>query len=228
MRVRGSAMNYLANFLTCLSLTSGFISIIFSLESHFTLACWAIIVSVIFDALDGRLARMNPVPSQFGKELDSLVDLVSFGVAPAILGYVFVYRDFHLWAVLALLMYLVCSAWRLARYNVTKLGKYFYGLPINASGAVVASFILIYRKYIKLPPPAIFLLLVLSLALLMVSKIKYLHFDGLIQLLEGKKLIFLIGLALLGLIFMPQVTIFTVFAGYLILAPFLAKSVKID
>jgi len=81
-------MNYLANFLTVLSLFFGFLSIIFSLESHFTFASWAIILSVIFDGLDGQVARKNPVPSEFGKELDSLADVVSFGIAPSILGYI--------------------------------------------------------------------------------------------------------------------------------------------
>lgn len=223
-------MNYLANFLTGLALACGFVSIIFSLENHFTLASWAIILSVIFDGLDGQAARMNPVPSEFGKELDSLADVVSFGVAPTILGYIFVYRDFYFLGVLALFVYLVCSVLRLAKYNITpkeKLANYFYGLPITVSGAVLASFILIYRKYIKLPPPAIFLLLVLTLAFLMVSKVKYLNLDGLKQLLQGKKLIFFIIVVLTGLIFLPQITIFMLFMSYLILAPFLANTIKI-
>ena len=69
-------MNYLANSLTILSLFFGFISIVFSLESHFTFACWSIILSVLFDGLDGQVARKNPTPSEFGKELDSLVDVI--------------------------------------------------------------------------------------------------------------------------------------------------------
>jgi len=96
-------MNYLANFLTGLSLLFGFLSIIFSLEGQFTCASWAIILSVISDGLDGQIARKNPLPSEFGKELDSLVDVVSFGIAPAILGYVFVYSNFQALATLALL-----------------------------------------------------------------------------------------------------------------------------
>lgn len=223
-------MNYLANFLTGLALACGFVSIIFSLESHFTLASWAIILSVIFDGLDGQVARRNPTPSEFGKELDSLTDVVCFGVAPTILGYIFVYRNFYFWAAIALFIYLVCSVLRLASYNVTseeKLINYFYGLPTTVSGGMVASFILIYRKYIKLPSPAIFLLLVLTLAFLMVSKVKYLNLDGLKQILRGKKLIFFIIVVLPGLIFVPQVTIFVLFASYLILAPFLANTIKI-
>ena len=123
-------MNFLANTLSFLSLAFGFISIIFSLESHFTFSSWAIILSVIFDGLDGQVARRNPVPSEFGKELDSLVDVVSFGIAPSILGYVFVYRNFHFWATLALFGYLVASVMRLAKYNITpkqEMANHFIG-----------------------------------------------------------------------------------------------------
>src|SRR3990167_5481174 len=105
-------MNLLANFLSILSLIFGFVSIIFSLESHFTFASWAIILSVIFDGLDGQIARLNPTLSEFGKQLDSLVDVVSFGVAPSVLGYIFVYRNFYLGATLALFIYLFCSVMR--------------------------------------------------------------------------------------------------------------------
>src|SRR3990167_9275730 len=100
-------MNLLANSLTILSLGFGFVSIIFSLESHFTFASWAIIISVIFDGLDGQVARRNPIPSEFGKELDSLSDVVSFGIAPASLGYFFIYSHFDFWATLVLFMYLI-------------------------------------------------------------------------------------------------------------------------
>ncbi len=96
--------NFLANLLTGSSLLFGFVSIIFSLEGHFTFASWAIILSVVFDGVDGQVARKNPQPSAFGKELDSLVDVVSFGIAPSILGYVFIYQSFHFLATLALLL----------------------------------------------------------------------------------------------------------------------------
>jgi len=166
-------MNLLANLLTCLSLFFGFISIIFSLQRHFTFACWAIIISVVFDGLDGQVARMNPAPSGFGKELDSLADVVAFGIAPAILGYIYIYGSFytfaatklwplqssaqdtlglgglHFWATLALFFYLFCSVMRLAKYNITPketMAKYFYGLPTTVSGGVLASFVLIYRR----------------------------------------------------------------------------------
>jgi CDP-diacylglycerol---serine O-phosphatidyltransferase len=228
-------VNYLANLVTGLSLVSGFISIIFSLESHYTFAAWAIILSVIFDGLDGQIARRNPVSSEFGKQLDSLVDVVSFGIAPAILGYIFIYRDFHqLLAVAALLIYLICSVTRLAKYNITpkeELVNYFYGLPTTASGGILASFILIFRKggEVFLPHfvPFVFLFLVLLLAFLMVSRAKYLNLDGLKQLFGANLLLVILSVILLliiaGFLRKAGTTLFTLFLIYLLFSPFVVK-----
>jgi len=221
-------MNYLANFLTILSLVCGFVSIIFSLENQFTFASWAIIFSVIFDGLDGQIARRNPVPSEFGKELDSLVDVVSFGIAPSVLGYVFIYREFYFWATFALFIYLFCSVMRLAKYNITPketMVNYFYGLPTTVSGGVLSSFILIYRKGKDTSPlpqyiPFIFLFLVLLLAFLMVSRIKYLNLDGIKQLF-GKSIIpivLFVAIALILALFLKKagIALFILFLFYLL------------
>jgi len=231
-------MNYLANFLTSLSLVFGFVSIIFSLESHFTFASWAIILSVIVDGLDGQIARRNPVPSEFGKELDSLVDVVSFGIAPSVLGYIFIYRSFYFWATLALFIYLFCSVMRLAKFNITpkeKLANYFYGLPTTVSGGLLASFILIYRKgkdISPLPPsiPMIFLFLVLLLTFLMVSRVRYLNLDGLKELF-GRKikltvLVLLILLIIAAFLRKAGTAVFSLFLIYLLFSPFMIKRIN--
>jgi CDP-diacylglycerol--serine O-phosphatidyltransferase len=239
-------MNALANFLTVLSLACGFISVIFSLEGHFTFASWAIIFAVLFDGLDGQVARLNSIPSGFGKELDSLADVVSFGIAPVVLGYVFIYRVFYIWAPVALFIYLFCSVMRLAKYNITPketLARCFYGLPTTISGGVLASFILIYRKKqgILLPEfipfflqpefiPVIFIFLVLILSFLMVSRVRYLNLDGLKELL-GKKTgqaIFLLAVLLLAAGFFRKsgITLFTLFSVYLIASPLAVKKLK--
>ncbi|MFH0913438.1 MAG: CDP-diacylglycerol--serine O-phosphatidyltransferase [Candidatus Omnitrophota bacterium] len=228
-------MNFLANCLTLLSLLCGFISVIFSLETHFTFASWAIILAVIFDGMDGQIARRNPIPSEFGKELDSLVDVVSFGIAPAILGYIFIYRDFYPWASLALFIYLTCSVMRLAKYNIIpkeKMVNYFYGLPTTVSGGLLASFILIYRKGKDISPlpqsiPLVFLIIVIVLSFLMVSRARYLNLDGLRQLL-GKKtklVVFLLIILLILATFLKKagVTLFTLFLIYLLFSPFVVK-----
>jgi len=231
-------MNFLANSITVLSLICGFSSIIFCIEGHFTFASWAIILSVIFDGLDGQIARKNPVSSDFGKELDSLADVVCFGIAPSILGYIFVYLTFYFWSTLALFIYLFCSVMRLAKYNITpkeKLANYFYGLPTTVSGGIVASFILIYRKGRDISPlpqsvHIIFLFMVLLLAFLMVSRVRYLNLDGLKQLLAKKTKLTVLALIIL-LIFAAflkksGVTIFMFFLIYLLFSPFVIKKLN--
>jgi CDP-diacylglycerol--serine O-phosphatidyltransferase len=204
------------------------------LENHFTFASWAIIFSVILDGIDGQIARRNPVPSDFGKELDSLVDVVSFGLAPSILGYIFIYRDFYLWATLVLFIYLLCSVMRLARYNVTpkeKLTNYFYGLPTAAGGGMLASFILIFRRHERVFSPAFvplaFLFIVLALSYLMVSRVRYLNLDGLKQVF-GRQMklvlsIIIILLVLAGFFRKMGVTLFTLFLIYLFFSPVVVK-----
>ena len=235
--------NLAANILTVLSLFCGFASMIFSLEGCFTPACWAIILSVILDGLDGQVARKNPVPSELGKQLDSLVDVVAFGVAPSILGYVFIYKHFKFGAAVALFAYLICSVWRLAKYNLTpksEMLNHFIGLPTTASGALLASFILIYRKQedMMIPEfvpdllspqftPFIFLVLVLLLAFLMVSRVPYLNLDGFKQFAGSKfKLAIFVLVAALsaaGAFKKAGVVLFSLFLIYLIFSPFVVK-----
>lgn len=227
-------MNFLANSITALSLICGFASIIFSLESHFTFASWAIILAVVFDGFDGQIARISPSPSEFGKQLDSLVDVVSFGIAPAVLGYKFIYKDCCLWAPPVLFIYLLCSIMRLAKYNITpkeKMDNYFYGLPTTACGGILASFILIYRKkgLITCPNylPYIFLFIVFVLSILMVSHIRYLNLDGLKQIL-GKHtelfvLFLIIILVLAAFLGKAGTTLFIFFLIYLLFSPFVIK-----
>ena len=227
-------MNFLANLLTSISLLLGFASILFSLRHDFTFACWSIIAAVVLDGLDGQVARRNPLPSPFGKELDSLVDVVSFGIAPAILGYTFIYRDLYLYALAVLFLYLFCSVVRLAKYNITpkeELKNYFYGLPTTASGGILASFIFIFRKKegILLPAylPALFMCLALALAALMVSRARYLNLDGFKELLGGKRRFLLVPLALLLALALflrkAGISIFTLFLIYLLFSPFVVK-----
>jgi len=230
-------MKYLANILSCTSLFFGFLSIVFSLEQHFTFAAWAILISVVFDGLDGQAARISGGESEFGKELDSLIDVISFGIAPAVLGYIFVYREFHYLATIGLFFYLLCSVMRLAKYNITakkEVGNYFIGLPTTMSGGALASFILIFRRsryeIAAHPIPEIFLILILIFSLLMISKVKYLNLDGFRDMLGKRSFIFILALGLLlglGLWFNKAGTIlFIVFLFYLIFSPFVVKKIN--
>ena len=141
-------------------------------------ACWYILLAALMDALDGKVARLTRTQSEFGVEYDSLADLISFGAAPAFLIYISFLRDInnrHL-AALATIMFVICGALRLARYNVqhtTEEKKSFTGLPIPAAACMIISTYLLLRRYdvnflIKGLP-----VLMMVLSLLMVSKISY-------------------------------------------------------
>ena len=240
-------INSLANLLTVLSLFCGFFSITFALTRvHYTYAAWAIILSVVFDGLDGQVARLNPVPSEFGKQLDSLIDVVSFGVAPALLGYVFIYERFHLWAVLVLFFYLLCSVWRLAKYNLApkeSMHYHFWGLPTTVSGGLLASFILIYRRKGEMFFPGfmpdilmadnlriLFLVLAFILAVLMVSRVKFLNLDG-IKKLPGRNIGLTIGvlsvlMAVAAFRKDAGIAIFTLFLVYLLFSPLAVEELE--
>lgn len=134
----------LPNLLTTASLFSGFFSVIQAMDGHFHIACVAILVAVIFDSLDGRVARFTRTQSTFGAEYDSLSDMLSFGVAPAILMYQWSlhYLGEIGWA--ASFLYCICTALRLARFNATLDvidKRFFQGLPSPAAAALLASFV---------------------------------------------------------------------------------------
>ena len=134
----------LPSILTTFGMFAGFYSIIASINGDFTLAAISIMVAMMWDTLDGRVARLTNTQSTFGAEYDSLSDLVSFGVAPALLVYEWSLSDLGRIGWLAAFIYLACAALRLARFN-TQVGatdkRYFQGLPSPASAGVIASMI---------------------------------------------------------------------------------------
>src|SRR5882724_515735 len=146
-RLRGFSINRLIpNLLTLAALCSGLTAIRFGLQGQFPLAVIAIIVAAIFDALDGRVARRLGVASRFGAELDSLSDFLCFGVAPALVLYLASLKDGGALGWVATLMFPICSALRLARFNTALVadtpppvwtGSYFTGVPAPA-GALLA------------------------------------------------------------------------------------------
>ncbi|MFH1440649.1 MAG: CDP-diacylglycerol--serine O-phosphatidyltransferase [Candidatus Omnitrophota bacterium] len=229
-------MNFLANLVTSLNLLSGFLAIIFSLESCFTLAGWAILLSLVLDGIDGQIARLNPVPSPFGNQLDSLVDVVSFGIAPLILVFVFLYVDLQLKVIPLLFLYLICGIIRLAKYNLLpkeKTANSFLGLPITISGGLIASFIL-FSSRLKMPVTCILTILVVLISLVMVLfRVRYPNLNGIIQLFNYNKPIFiaiiLISLTVLLIyfifssLFFPEAVILAFLLIYLIFSPFMLK-----
>jgi CDP-diacylglycerol--serine O-phosphatidyltransferase len=165
------------------NLFCGYLSIWCSILGKFEIAAYLIIVAAVLDALDGRIARLTNSASEFGEEYDSLADLVSFGVAPAVLAYSWGLSDFSRLGWLASFLFVVCGSMRLARFNIQTHvvdKKYFVGLPIPAAAAVVSTLVL------ATPEPLVdrvwmagLLGLTIILSYLMISTIRYRSFKDL-------------------------------------------------
>jgi CDP-diacylglycerol--serine O-phosphatidyltransferase len=168
----------LPNLITAGSLFAGFYVIIASTDGNFVRAAWFIFLSAILDGLDGKVARLTGTTSKFGVEMDSLADVVAFGVAPGVLMYAWALKPFGKLGWLAAFLYVVCGALRLARFNVqvdTVESKRFVGLPIPAAACIVATCVLLFYELggTGTVKKVSVVFLVFLLAFLMVSNIKY-------------------------------------------------------
>jgi CDP-diacylglycerol--serine O-phosphatidyltransferase len=171
----------LPNLFTTGNLFCGFWAIISVFQEKFLYAAIAILLASAFDYLDGKVARLSRATSKFGVQYDSLADLVSFGIAPAVLAFSWALRPYGRFGWLAAFLFVVCGALRLARFNVqTSSGevKYFKGLPIPAAAAMIALTILLYLRLIETGwvKDIVILVMIYILAFLMVSNIRYFSF----------------------------------------------------
>ena len=134
----------LPNAFTTGALFSAFYAIIQGMNDNFVGAAIGIFTAMLLDGMDGRIARLTGTQSPFGEQLDSLADMVSFGVAPALVMYEFILKNIGRWGWLAAFVYCACAAFRLARFN-TNIGvvdkRFFQGLPSPAAGALMAGFV---------------------------------------------------------------------------------------
>jgi len=168
----------LPNTLTLCSMLLGFYSILASLKGNYIHAAWGILFATVFDGLDGWVARLTNSTTRFGIELDSLSDLVAFGVAPSVMIYKWALTPFGRIGWVAAFWFLACGALRLARYNVqmgSSESKSFTGMPIPAAASIVATLVLFFfEMWDTLPGKNIYLLgLTILLAFLMVSTLRY-------------------------------------------------------
>ena len=167
----------LPNGITLCGMFAGFFAIISALNGEFILASWAIVVAGVFDGLDGAVARLTNTSSSFGVQMDSLSDVISFGVAPAVMLYTWALGPFGRvgWAVAFL--FTACGAMRLARFNVQKASTeklYFTGMPIPAAAGVVASNVLFFDLMGWKSEGSFYaLMLTIVLAVLMVSTMRF-------------------------------------------------------
>jgi CDP-diacylglycerol--serine O-phosphatidyltransferase len=220
-RFREKGIYILPNLFTTANLFCGFYAIVAAFNADYVTASMVVLLAMVFDTLDGKVARLTHSTSRFGVEYDSLSDLVSFGVAPGVLIYLWALNGYGKLGWLAVFLFVACGAMRLARFNVqsvTTESKYFVGLPIPAAaGTLVAT--IIFDHHIlgmgKEVRPLVILVLTYILAYLMVSNIRYRSIKE-FNLRERKPLSFLVGAVLVLLVFVaaPQIMFFLFFVLY--------------
>ena len=181
---------------------------------------------MIFDILDGRLARLTSVESMFGAELDSLCDLVSFGVAPAFLVYTRYFKDGNIGmlGMLVTVIFVLCGALRLARFNVTPHSHkdVFEGMPIPGGAGILATMVIFelqYFSFMQIPQVAVPFIVVIT-AFLMVSKIEYPAMKKTPK--TSKKRLFGVFLVVVAFFINPPITLFFATWGFGIYGLFMA------
>ena len=211
------------NLITTGSLFSGFYAIVAAIDGRFHAAAWAIFISLVLDGLDGRIARMTHSTSGFGVQYDSLADLVSFGVAPSLLVYLWALKPYHQFGWVAAFLFVVCGALRLARFNVQQGSmdpRYFNGLPIPAAAMMVAASVAFYHELGEMAPQGskFILGMMYVLSFLMVSNIKYISFKK-VELFRRHPFHTLVGLVLIFVVVATAPNIM----GFLLMAAYVAS-----
>jgi CDP-diacylglycerol--serine O-phosphatidyltransferase len=220
LRMRpGMHIYVLPNLITTMNMFFGFLAIVQAIDHNFAFAAYAIVAAAVFDTLDGRVARMTQSMSKFGAEYDSLCDLVSFGLAPGLLLYLWALQPFGRIGWLASFLFAACGALRLARFNVqvSVVEKgYFQGLPIPMAAGIVASSVLAFDDMGWNPQHSYTLLfMTMILAFVMVSTFRYRSFKD-IDLKRRLPFHYLVaGLIVIYLVAIrPEVMLFILFFGY--------------
>jgi len=212
------AIYILPNLLTTTNMFFGFMAIILAIKGSFLTSAYAIVAAAVFDLLDGRVARLTKTQSSFGAEYDSLCDLISFGMAPALLMYLWALQAFGRIGWLASFVFVACGALRLARFNVQKNVDTidFQGLPIPMAAGIVASSVLcFYELDLDGTRNKLLLGITFLLGLTMVSEFRYRSFKEL-NLRKKQPFFYLVaGVIIIVLIaFHPEVMLFIMFLSY--------------
>ncbi|HIX61183.1 MAG TPA: CDP-diacylglycerol--serine O-phosphatidyltransferase [Candidatus Halomonas stercoripullorum] len=227
-KVRRKGIYLLPNLFTTSALFAGFFSVVAGINGDFTAAAVAIFIAMILDGLDGRVARMTNTQSAFGAEYDSLSDMLSFGVAPALVAFNWILQDIGKTGWVVAFLYVACAALRLARFNV-QIGstdkKWFIGLPSPSAAAFVAASVWTFHSFdaeafgFKL----LMLIVVAAAGILMVSNIRYYSFKE-IDLKGPVPFVVLLAIVL-GFVVIsvePSVMLLLLFTGYVASGPALA------
>ncbi len=223
----------LPNLLTTAGLFFGFFAVVSSMNGHFEHAAIAIFVAMVFDGLDGRVARMTNTQSEFGAEYDSMADMVSFGIAPGLVAYNWALADFGKFGWLAAFVFVASAALRLARFN-TQVGvadkRYFQGLASPAAAGVIASLVWVGSSYeiSGMDYGYVVGVITIIVGLLMVSNFRYSSFKDVDW--KGKVnfiVVLLIVLAFIIVASSPENVLLVIFVGYAFSGPIITiRSVK--
>jgi len=212
----------LPNVLTTFGLFAGFFAIILATKGHYADAAIAIFIAMLFDGLDGRVARLTNTQSSFGEQYDSMADMLSFCVAPALLVYFWQFSDLGKIGWLGAFVYTAAGALRLARFN-TQIGvddkRYFQGLPSPAAAALVAGMVWTkqsigvtdYDQYLTL----VSWFILVGAGVLMVSNVRYYSFKDIN--LKGRssfKLLLISTLIIIVITLWPSAILFIFFLAY--------------
>lgn len=223
----------LPNLFTTAGLFSGFYAIVASMNDRFIEAAVAIFIAMVFDGLDGRVARMTNTESDFGAEFDSMADIVSFGMAPALVMYNYALADLGKIGWLAAFIFVACGALRLARFN-TNLGSsdknFFQGLAIPSAAAIVAGLVWVGAEYgVEGSDMGGFAAVITICAgLLMVTNFRYHSFKD----VDWKGKVSFLVILVIVLVFVivatqPSLVLFSIFFLYALSGPVLTiKNVK--
>jgi CDP-diacylglycerol--serine O-phosphatidyltransferase len=223
----------LPNLFTTGCLFSGFYSVVAAIDRNFAVAGGAVFIAMLFDTLDGRVARWTKTESAFGKEYDSLADMVAFGIAPAVLvyqwGVIRIGEYGHEWRQFGWIIaffYALCAALRLARFNTISASgdkRYFKGLPSPSAAATVAAFVWFFAKWREPGLPGLVLAFAVTgyAAALMVSSFSYLSLKQ-IEVTARVKYSYL-GFVILPMLVMisvdPPTMLFAMFVSYATYGP---------
>lgn len=212
---------FLPNTFTALNMGCGFTSIILATKGMYYPACMLLLLGAVFDSVDGRIARLTGTQSQFGEQFDSISDVISFGMAPALIIYFKYFQHLGRAGMVIAFFYLLCGALRLARFNanISKIpSNYFQGLPIPGAALAVIGFVMItlefdfgaYKSYYAAA-------YVVFYSLLMVSNIPFNSFKNSDYVRRNKKKVLALILVILALVLIyEQLMIFIIISGYVL------------
>jgi len=217
----------LPNFFTAASIFAGIFSMISAVEGKFVLAAWMILLSLIFDGLDGRVARLTNTCSQFGIEFDSLADIIAFGAAPAMLIYLYAGHEFGRFGIMASALFVIFGGIRLARFNVMTgetEPSVFIGVPIPTAAVFLSLLVLLFEEYTFLAEYKLSILITaLVVAVLMVSNIRYPSFKKVDMDKKHMRRVFVAIVAVAMVVFIYPIEGFaTFFTLYILYGPILS------